>query len=199
MASASRNSTPACAARPLATMTDIGVASPSAHGQAMISTATALSTAYVHEARARTTPQTTKVSIATAEHGQHEPDAHPIGEPLHRRARALRLRDQLHDLREHRVASRSCSARMTRLPVPFMVAPITRAPALFSTGIGSPVSIDSSTLERPSSTIAIDRHLLARAHAQAVADVHVRQRDVLLAAVGRDAARRLRAPAAAAP
>ena len=45
IASASRNSTPACAARPVATMIDIGVASPSAHGQAMISTDTALSTA----------------------------------------------------------------------------------------------------------------------------------------------------------
>jgi hypothetical protein len=33
-----------------------------------------------------------------------------------------------------------------------MVAPITRAPAAFSTEIGSPVSIDSSTAERPSST-----------------------------------------------
>ena len=45
IASASRNSTPCCAARPVATMIDIGVARPSAHGQAMISTDTALSTA----------------------------------------------------------------------------------------------------------------------------------------------------------
>jgi hypothetical protein len=44
------------------------------------------------------------------------------------------------------------SARMTRLPVPLIVAPMTRAPAAFSTGIGSPVSMDSSTLERPSAT-----------------------------------------------
>ena len=45
IASASRNRTPACAARPVATMIDIGVARPSAQGQAMISTATALTTA----------------------------------------------------------------------------------------------------------------------------------------------------------
>jgi hypothetical protein len=45
IASASRNSTPACAARPVATMIDIGVARPSAQGQAMISTDTALTTA----------------------------------------------------------------------------------------------------------------------------------------------------------
>ncbi len=40
-ACASRISTPACAPRPMPTMIDIGVASPSAQGQAMISTATA--------------------------------------------------------------------------------------------------------------------------------------------------------------
>jgi hypothetical protein len=43
IASASRNSTPLVAPRPIATMIDIGVASPRAHGQAMMSTATALS------------------------------------------------------------------------------------------------------------------------------------------------------------
>ena len=42
IAAASRNSTPCVAALPVATMIDIGVARPSAHGQAMISTATAL-------------------------------------------------------------------------------------------------------------------------------------------------------------
>ena len=40
-ASALRISTPACAPRPTPTMIDIGVARPSAHGQAMISTLTA--------------------------------------------------------------------------------------------------------------------------------------------------------------
>ena len=40
-ASASRISTPCCAPRPTPTMMDIGVASPSAQGQAMMSTATA--------------------------------------------------------------------------------------------------------------------------------------------------------------
>ena len=45
IASASLNSTPALAPRPVATMIDIGVARPSAHGQAMISTATALTSA----------------------------------------------------------------------------------------------------------------------------------------------------------
>ena len=44
-ASAFLISTPAVAPRPVPTMIDIGVASPSAHGQAMISTATALTSA----------------------------------------------------------------------------------------------------------------------------------------------------------
>src|SRR5690625_7205817 len=42
MLSASLNSTPWVAARPVATIIDIGVARPSAQGQAIISTATAL-------------------------------------------------------------------------------------------------------------------------------------------------------------
>ena len=46
--SALRMSRPACAPRPVATMIDIGVASPSAHGQAMITTDTALTSACAH-------------------------------------------------------------------------------------------------------------------------------------------------------
>ena len=44
------------------------------------------------------------------------------------------------------------SARMTRLPVPLMVPPMTLASCSFSTGIDSPVTIDSSTALRPSMT-----------------------------------------------
>ena len=66
IASASRNSTPAWAARPVATMIDIGVARPSAHGQAMISTETALSTAHVQEGCGPHRPQAKKVAIAAA-------------------------------------------------------------------------------------------------------------------------------------
>ena len=44
------------------------------------------------------------------------------------------------------------SARMTKLPVPLTVPPVTLSPAVFSTGSGSPVIMDSSTLEWPSTT-----------------------------------------------
>ena len=43
-------------------------------------------------------------------------------------------------------------ARMRNAPVWLIVAPITASPAVLVTGIGSPVTIDSSTAERPSTT-----------------------------------------------
>ena len=48
-------------------------------------------------------------------------------------------------MRDSKVSAPTFSARMTKPPVPLMVAPTTRSPDCFSTGIGSPVTIDSST------------------------------------------------------
>ena len=48
--------------------------------------------------------------------------------------------------------------------------PITASPACFSTGIGSPVSIDSSTVLAPSVSFAVDGDFFAGSHAQRVAD-----------------------------
>ena len=76
--------------------------------------------------------------------------------------------------------------------MPLTVAPVTLSPASFSTGIGSPVTIDSSTALRPSIDHAVDRHLLARPDAQQVADLDLLERHVFLAAVGAHAPRRLR-------
>ena len=45
------------------------------------------------------------------------------------------------------------STRISKLPVPFRVPPVTVSPATFSTGTGSPVSIDSSTALLPSMTV----------------------------------------------
>ncbi len=44
------------------------------------------------------------------------------------------------------------SARITKPPVPFTVPPVTLAATSFSTGIGSPLTIDSSTELWPLST-----------------------------------------------
>ena len=44
-------------------------------------------------------------------------------------------------------------ASMTNVPVPFTVPPVTVAPTLFSTGRGSPVTIDSSIVVVPSTSV----------------------------------------------
>ena len=61
MATAFFTSIPDCAALPTPTMIDIGVASPSAQGQAMMSTDTALTIAKAIAGVGPKVPQTTKV------------------------------------------------------------------------------------------------------------------------------------------
>ena len=53
-------------------------------------------------------------------------------------------------------------ARNWKAPVLLILAPITSSPGAFSTGMLSPLIIDSSTAERPSRDHAVDRDLLAR-------------------------------------
>jgi hypothetical protein len=65
-ASPLRNSTPSSAARPVPTMIEVGVARPMAQGQAMISTATALTSAKVAAGSGPKTSQTVKVRAAAA-------------------------------------------------------------------------------------------------------------------------------------
>src|SRR5882672_7061960 len=67
---------------------------------------------------------------------------------------------------------------MTKLPVPFTVPPTTRLPGAFSTGIGSPVTIDRNTL--------------ARTDTQPITDLNGLERDVLFRTVGPDTACRRR-------
>ena len=55
-------------------------------------------------------------------------------------------------IRARSVSFPTFSARITKPPVPLSVEPVTRDPAPFSTGTGSPVTIDSSTLLVPSRT-----------------------------------------------
>ena len=96
---------PACAARPTPTMIDIGVASPSAQGQAMISTRHG-GDQRVSQARLRPERRPSReCDQRRRDHRRHEPGGDPIGQPLDRRARALRRGDHLHDLRQHGVAA----------------------------------------------------------------------------------------------
>ena len=55
-------------------------------------------------------------------------------------------------IRASAVSSPTCVARMTNVPVVLSVAPMTSSPGPLATGIGSPVSSDSSTAEAPSTT-----------------------------------------------
>ena len=64
IASAFLNRTPIDAPRPMATMIDIGVARPRAHGQATMSTATALTTAWAMRGLGPARPQTVNVTSA---------------------------------------------------------------------------------------------------------------------------------------
>ena len=84
------------------TMIAVGVARPSAHGQAMTSTATALIMAPDQSARANTN-QPTNVTSAMRDHGRHEIRADPVGQLLDRRLAALRFLHEPHDLRQRRV------------------------------------------------------------------------------------------------
>ena len=79
---------------------------------------------------------------------------------------------------------------MVKVPVPLTVPPVTFAPADFSTGIGSPVTIDSSTLLALRAD-TVNRHFLARPDAEPVADNHAVERNVLFVSVRPDRARRL--------
>ena len=55
-------------------------------------------------------------------------------------------------MRARALSAPSVVARKRKAPVRLIVPPITRSPAFFSTGIDSPVSIDSSTALAPEST-----------------------------------------------
>ena len=55
-------------------------------------------------------------------------------------------------MRDSIVSAPTFSARMTSVPLRLSVPPVSVSPSAFSTGSGSPVIMDSSTAERPSTT-----------------------------------------------
>ena len=141
-------STPAAAPRPLATITAVGTASPIAHGQAMINTATAAVSARTNDASSGTVIQAAHVAMArlmtvgtkTAEirsarrwMGACDPCASFI---------SLTIRASM-------LSPPTVVAVTSNAPAVLTVAPITRSPGFFSTGNDSPVSIDSSTAPAP--------------------------------------------------
>ena len=98
MASAFLKRTPGVAPRPTATMIDIGVASPRAQGQAMIRTATALTSAWARRGCGPDHGPDDEGGGGDRHDRRHEEGRDLVGQALDGRAGALRLAHQPYDL-----------------------------------------------------------------------------------------------------
>ena len=173
------NSTPSSAARPVPAMIATGVASPSAHGQAMSSTATACSTASPGAPR-RTRATRRRARPRGRARRERTPPRHGP-QLLHGRLRALRLFERSHDPGE-RVLAPTVVTNTTSLPLPLIVRPPRhrRAPP-------RPAPTPPSTTRGPPTTTRLDdpvgRDVLAGAHHHEVARTHLVDRHLALDAV----------------
>ena len=148
-ASAPLTITPSWAPRPVPTMTASGVARPSAHGQEMISTATAAVNASSAEP-----PSTSHPAMVTA--------AMPITtgtntDDTRSASRCTAARPPWASATSRTIWAKAVSAptrvaSTTSEPLALTVAPITSSPSATSTGTGSPVIIEQSTAEAPLTT-----------------------------------------------
>ena len=140
---------PSCAPRPVPTISAVGVARPSAQGQATIRTATAALKATVAPPPATSQPArvssertiTTGTKTAETRSARRCTSALPFCASSTRRA-----------IRASWVSAPTRVARTTSRPPAFTQAPVTSLPGPTSTGTGSPVSIEASTAEVPVST-----------------------------------------------
>ena len=143
------SSTPICAPRPVPTSSAVGVARPSAHGHAMISTATAAVNAADTGKPAPSHPPRVATAMAMTM-GTNTPEIRS----------ARRWTSALPDCASSTIFAICAScvseptrvASMTSRPDALTVAPVTSSPGATSTGTDSPVSIDSSTADLPSTT-----------------------------------------------
>ena len=141
---------PSWAPRPVPTMIAVGVASPRAHGQAMMSTATAA----VNAADVDSPAPSQKPSVATDR-------AMTIGTNTAEMRSASRCTGALpfwasstrRAIWASFVSEPTLVARTTRRPPALTVAPATVSPGPTSTGTGSPVSSDASMADVPSTTM----------------------------------------------
>ena len=85
------------------------------------------------------------------------------------------------------VSAPTLAARTRSEPVVLMVAPMTVSPACLVTGMGSPVTIDSSTADCPDRTVASTGIFSPGRIDDLVADDHLLDRDLGLGAVAQDA------------
>jgi len=140
---------PRLAPRPVPTMIATGVARPSAHGQATISTATPAISPLPgpplssHQPAKVASASAITVGTKTEEIRSARRCAWPLP------AWAAETSDTIW---ASAVSEPTAVARTVSTPLVFTVAPATFAPIVLSTGTDSPVSIDSSTAEAPSMT-----------------------------------------------
>ena len=143
---------PSSAARPVPTMTAVGVASPSAQGQAMISTAIVVVIAIVSPpVSGPNSAQATKVAAASSSTiGTNQVETRSASRCIGTFAPCASSTSRT--IWASAVSSPTAVARMTTVPVRLRVAPMTWSPAALSTGRLSPVSMLSSTAVAPSVT-----------------------------------------------
>ena len=141
--------TPACAPRPTPTMIDIGVARPSAQGQAMISTLTAATRPKASLGSGPNQAQAANATMATAMTvGTNQPATRSASRWIGARERCASA--TICTICDSSVSRPTLSARMMKLPDWLSVPAITLAPTSLVTGMDSPVTSDSSSEERPS-------------------------------------------------
>ena len=184
-------STPIRAPRPTPTMIDIGVASPRAHGQAMMRTETATIRAWASFGSGPMSAHTANASTATADDGGHEPCRDLVGQPLDGCAGALGVGDHLHDAGQHGVAA-YCVGTHRHRPGPVQGAADDAVAGVFADGHRLAghhrlVHARAALVDGP-----VDRDLFAGPDPEPVAEVHLGERDVGLGAGVIDAVRCLR-------
>ena len=152
IAPALRNRIPARAARPVPTRIAVGVARPSAQGQAMMSTDANATVAKRARGSGPTTYQATHVTTAI---------------PITTGTKTPEMRSASFWIGGLEACACSTSraiwasavwlptavAAMSMAPSTIRVPPMTRSPGPFSAGSDSPVTIDSSTAARPARTL----------------------------------------------
>ena len=140
------------AVAPSATLMASGVASPSAHGHATTSTATAVMSAC--DARRPASTQPTPVTNGKRDHADREVERGLVGEPLGRRALLERVLDERTDARQPRESTSRSTVGGERAVRQAGSRPRScRRPPL-RPAADSPVSSDSSACAAPSITSA---------------------------------------------
>ena len=171
---------PSWAPLPVPTSSAVGVASPRAHGQAMISTATAV----VIAKAALAPPPSQKPSVATARAITigHEDRRDAIGEALHGRLAGLGVRHEPADLRQRGVGAHARGAHdETPAGVDGRAGDLVAGALLDRDGLAR----EERLVDGRGSLLddAVGRDLLARADDEAVADAELADRDAPLAPV----------------